>query len=389
MTDGLRPDLLDAIRNSPAAVPPDGVVIQFIDPSNGNRVAVGIIILSITLPVLASLIRFYTKVFGTRRPFFLAGTWVLRDISQGPGLFVHQWNLKVKDLEVFLYSYLLSTTLYCVALLLVKAAILLELTHIFVARPMRNVFYWICYGMIVSNTMLYTATILTITFACTPRERIWRQYLPGTCINFNVFNIFITAFHLIFDVLTLLLPQTVIWKLALTKRQKIGLSVVFSVATLACFWAAGRVASAVRLTQTQDLSFAYSQYVLWGLGEVATAEIVFCVPAFPFLFRQESPPRRLCSLLKSRIKARHASKETSTNSALSQSPLNPIPIRPALPTYSRVWCDNDSIAELGTARVHTSCSSDCRRDHLKPKPKEILITTQVDVSIHREPSVKR
>lgn len=84
----------------------------------------------------------------------------------------------------------------------------------------------------IANTALYIATILVTTFACTPRERIWRRYLPGTCINIDAFNLFITAFHLAFDLLMLLLPQSAIWKLSLTTRQKIGVSVVFSVGSL-------------------------------------------------------------------------------------------------------------------------------------------------------------
>ncbi|KAK5631089.1 hypothetical protein RRF57_006804 [Xylaria bambusicola] len=219
-------------------------------------------IVHLDLGILSFVIRLH-RLLVLGLPFFIAGTWVLITLLHGPGFFVHQWNLRVRDLEEFLYeqTYVLSTTLYCVTLLLAKAAILLEWTHIFVVRSNRSRFYWICYSMIAINTSLYLATIFTITYACTPRERIWRRYIPGTCINFNAFNIFITVFHLISDVLMLLLPQRVIWKLRLATRQKVGVSVVFSGGAIACIWAAGRVASAVHLSLSQDTSFAYSQYM--------------------------------------------------------------------------------------------------------------------------------
>ncbi|KAI1425929.1 hypothetical protein F5Y12DRAFT_713809 [Xylaria sp. FL1777] len=238
--DGLSPEYIATIREAPAATPPPGVIPNYDNPPNDNGLATAVIIASIAITTFAVIIRFYAKVFCMRRvrledylgllsfPFFLAGTWALMVIPRNPGFFIHQWNLHVKDLETFLFSYVLSTTLYCVTLLLAKAAILLEWTHIFVVKSNHCLFYWTCYGLIASNTALYLATIITTTCACSPRERIWRRYLPGTCINLTAFNIFITVFHFLSDILMLLLPQIIIWKLKLATKRKVGVSAVFS-----------------------------------------------------------------------------------------------------------------------------------------------------------------
>lgn len=123
----------------------------------------------------------------------------------------------------------MSTIFYCVAFMFIKAAILIEWVHLFVPRKTRNALWYICYSMILVNTCLYVATIITINYSCIPRERIWRRYVPGSCINIEVFNLFITSFHLVFDVIMLLLPHPIIWKLSLSVQHKIGVSVVFSV----------------------------------------------------------------------------------------------------------------------------------------------------------------
>ncbi|KAI0100757.1 hypothetical protein GGR51DRAFT_575246 [Nemania sp. FL0031] len=352
MGSSLPPSLIDQLRNGPAAAPPHGVVPNYHDPPNQNKLAVGVIIASITITSLAGLIRFYSKVFCTGIPFFIAGTWVLTTIPSRAGFFVHQWDLLVKDLEGFLFSYVLSTTLYCVAMLLAKAAILLEWIHIFVARPNRNTFFWICSGMIMANTALYIATIITTNFACTPRERIWRRYIPGSCINIDAFNVFITVFHLIFDLLMLLLPQIAIWKLSLTTRQKTGISIVFSVGAVACAWAAGRVVSAVELSKSQDKSYRYSQYIMWGLAEVATAQLVFCVPSFPLIFRQPNLPHRLLSYLGSKITMILFPERLSSNTTLShlQSTTEPEPTLEPICT----WFDDGSdtgLTELQPIRI--------------------------------------
>lgn len=129
-------------------------------------------------------------------------------------------------------EYVITTILWCVAVGFVKAAIVLEWTHIFIPRSKRNVFFWICYTMLLANGCLYAATIIATNLSCQPRERIWRRWLPGTCFNIDAFNVSITAFHMAFDILLLLLPHRIIWKLSMSIRQKIGVSVVFSVGVL-------------------------------------------------------------------------------------------------------------------------------------------------------------
>lgn len=129
-------------------------------------------------------------------------------------------------------EYIIITIIWCFALVFIKAAIILEWTHIFIPRSTRNVFFWICYIMLLANTCVYFVTVTTTNLLCTPRERIWRRWVPGSCINIHAFNLTITTFHLVFDILLLLVPHRVIWKLSMSTRQKIGVSVIFSVGVL-------------------------------------------------------------------------------------------------------------------------------------------------------------
>ncbi|KAI1078175.1 hypothetical protein F5B20DRAFT_231253 [Whalleya microplaca] len=289
---------LEAILNSPALYPPpEGAIPDFDNPSNSNRLAMGVIATCMATTTLFALVRCYTRVCCVKRVrledylallafgFYIAGSCVLITIPHGIGFFVYQWSIRLKDIEGFIYDYVLATILYCCALMLIKISILLEWAHLFVPRYARNLFYRICHGMIFANALLYIAIIVVINFACTPRERIWRRWVPGTCININAFNLFITSFNLIFDIIILALPHGVIWKLSLSIRQKLGVSVVFSVGLIACVCAAGRVASAFNLSSSLDTTFAYSGYLIWGIAEVTTAQLVFYVPALPIAFR--------------------------------------------------------------------------------------------------------
>lgn len=125
---------------------------------------------------------------------------------------------------------MLSSIFICLTLMLIKASILLEWTRILVPRGMRNsFFYWACQVMILANSLLYISIIITINLVCAPRDKIWHRWMPGTCIDINAFNLGITACTLLFNVMILLLPHRIIWQLALSKPQKIGVSIIFSV----------------------------------------------------------------------------------------------------------------------------------------------------------------
>ncbi|KAI1351015.1 hypothetical protein F5Y01DRAFT_325755 [Xylaria sp. FL0043] len=344
MIPTLTPEEIEQIRNSPADTPPPNIVPNYDHPPNNNQLAIAVITIGILVTTISGLIRAYAKLFCTRRPFFIAGTWSLTKVPENTGYFVHLWDLRVIKLEIFLFTYVLSTTLYCVALLLVKAAVLLEWSHIFVPRPNRNGLWWICYGMLIANTALYIGTIAAINSACSPQQKTWRPYLLGTCIEFDAFNLFITIFHLVFNLLMLLLPHTVIWRLSLTTRQKLGVSVIFSVGILACAWAAGRVVSAFNLSKSQDKTYAYSQYIMWGIAEVTTAELIFCAPAFPLAFRPPSPLHTLCNVLRSKITTVVGPERLSSSSSLTRLPSDRF--QKDTHSYRRTWLDNGCEAGL-------------------------------------------
>lgn len=67
MTTSLSPDLIDQIRNSPAADPPPGIIPNFTDPPNLTRTSIGLVIAGMVIIISVALIRFYTRVFCLKR----------------------------------------------------------------------------------------------------------------------------------------------------------------------------------------------------------------------------------------------------------------------------------------------------------------------------------
>ncbi|KAI0805844.1 hypothetical protein GGR55DRAFT_680645 [Xylaria sp. FL0064] len=366
----------DTIRDDPAAKPPPGVIPNYDNPPNDNGLAVAVIIASMSITTIAILIRIYAKVFCTRQvkfedylglfsyPFFIAGTSMLIAIPRDTGFFVHQWNLRVRDLEKFIYVSLFPfAILYCFTLLLAKAAILLEWSHVFVIRSHRSRFYWTCYAMITANTALYLATIITTN---------------------------LILFHLIFDILMLVLPQTIIWKLKLATKHKVEVSVAFSGNAIACIWAAGRVASAIRLGLSEDSSYAYSQYIMWGLAEVATAQLVFCVPTIPIVFQKTKSLHKFYSFLLSKLTMTSSPERLASKHTASQS--SPIT---DLQTASNAACttlesgSGRRIGELEPTRPQGTQALDQRRTGSGFYSQGITVTTEIDITMKDKPGSPR
>lgn len=109
---------------------------------------------------------------------------------------------------------------------------MLEWLRIFVPTHERNFFWWASHSILWINTLFYAATMITMNLACIPFARISDKTVPGTCIDTGALELSSAVINLVVDLLTMLLPQKVIWGLQMSKKNKIGVSIVFGVGLL-------------------------------------------------------------------------------------------------------------------------------------------------------------
>lgn len=82
--------------------------------------------------------------------------------------------------------------------------------------------------MIGTNFMFYTAVTFGEIFLCSPREKYWNVLITyGRCGNAYTANTGSGAINAFSDIILLLLPQGVIWKLQMPLKRKIAVSLVF------------------------------------------------------------------------------------------------------------------------------------------------------------------
>lgn len=82
------------------------------------------------------------------------------------------------------------------------------------------------------NVMFYVSFLLSANLACTPYRGIWDITVASYCWDSRVYNIVSAINNILIDVGVLLLPQKVIWKLHLSRSQRLGLSGVFAIGSM-------------------------------------------------------------------------------------------------------------------------------------------------------------
>lgn len=171
---------------------------------------------------------------------------------------------------------------YTVTLACLKAAILLEWSRVFVPLGSRTAFWWICNAMALAQGGFMIATVVAMQLGCSPINRNWDFTVKGTC-HYPKKNLEIATatISLAFDVVILILPQRVIWKLQMSVRQKVSVSVIFGVGVLACVAACFRLVVTLRYTASTDVVFHVAPLALWTLAECTCGFLVFCVPSAP------------------------------------------------------------------------------------------------------------
>lgn len=124
--------------------------------------------------------------------------------------------------------------LYTVIISVIKIAILTEWTHIFVLRGTRTPFWWSCKITTGIVALWGIISFVVVNINCTPYEANWNMLLPNHMCRYNASSLMLPGaiVNFVLDLVPLILPHRIIWKLHLSISQKIGVSLAFAVGLL-------------------------------------------------------------------------------------------------------------------------------------------------------------
>ncbi|KAI0411877.1 hypothetical protein F5X98DRAFT_380285 [Xylaria grammica] len=353
----LPPAQQQAILNGPALAPPAGVVPNLDNPPNGNALCLGIIAYLLILATSAFTLAAYVKLFYVKKLYledFLAFAGfvlhvplvhcILSLISRF-GLFVHQWNVRVKDLAGILYLVHVASELYAGVIVLLKTAILLE--------------SWTCHILLWTNVVFYTVIFISANATCKPFAKLWDKTLPGDCSDNNAFDVATASYNLVSDVFILLLPQRLIWRLHLKTKAKVGIAFIFAVGISACVAAAYRLYASIKYLEMADITYGIAGIALGIEAEIVCAMLVFWVPILPKAFKDIRNLFRLLASVFSRPK------DSTGTASINSRPDFSGQVESGLPHPQRVYVPKMSTLRTTQISINGECDYESIPQHLE------------------------
>ncbi|CAG8972274.1 hypothetical protein HYALB_00001672 [Hymenoscyphus albidus] len=322
-TSEISPEFLNFLMEGPALSPPEGVKSNFVNPYSFGK---GMFIGELTLYILTTLIvaiRIYTKLRILRKMAFndyvLLLGWamsfaivLLIPFAPENTLGTHQYNVQLKKISKFIYLVHIASIIYGIANVLIKSSILLQYMTIF--APSKNgYFFRSCQGLIALNLVVYTILVFVEIFTCIPRAKIWNVFLPGKCLNYRIGRITTGVINVLSDLIIVGLPQGIIWKLHMSFRRKLGVSLIFAIGLFACVAGILRLTFTIILSHNDDATWYTSLMALFGMTELSFGTITSCLPSLAKAFNSFSQTgfmTRMYSLL-ARSRSKGTGKESS------------------------------------------------------------------------------
>ncbi|KAL2132730.1 hypothetical protein VTI74DRAFT_3440 [Chaetomium olivicolor] len=179
------------------------------------------------------------------------------------------------------YFFMAQVT-YKAAINLVKCSILLLYLRLF------NIVRWFrysCWTLLAAVGMYCTGSILVTIFQCRPMIRAFDKDTPGTCIDTAKFWFANAGFSIATDLIILVLPMPLVWKLGVPIAQKIAVMAVFAIGIFATITSCLRVTTLDIFAKSPDNTYNVAN-VMWTIVEPNVAIVCACLPVLrPFVVK--------------------------------------------------------------------------------------------------------
>ncbi|KAI1204764.1 uncharacterized protein F4807DRAFT_454469 [Annulohypoxylon truncatum] len=234
--------------------------------------------------------RYVLKQFWIDDYFAVAGT--LSMISNGLvqcfhtryGLGSHMWDIKDEEtLSHFWKLFYFLTLTYATTLMFIKFSLFFQYYRLVQEVPHYRLFYLVVMFLVGGWVI---AQEFVLIFSCTPIYSYWDRSGGGRCFDSKLLGWMNAIGNLVTDVVILLLPIPVVWRLNLKKGRKWAVIAIFGLGFFTCVISICRMVFFARLTT--DLSYNLVSVAAWGEAESASGLICTSLIALGPLIRRVS-----------------------------------------------------------------------------------------------------
>ncbi|KAK1147218.1 hypothetical protein N8T08_001957 [Aspergillus melleus] len=141
---------------------------------------------------------------------------------------------------------------------------------------------WLVHAM---NIAWMIGMHVVVALQCTPTEKVWNRLLPGRCIDVRTLFLGSGIPSLIINVMILVLPLPLLWRLQMKIIRKLLIIGVFLCGYLVVVVSIGRLVAIIEVGKNleSDFTWEFVQPVYWLLSEIAISVVSVCLPSI-FVF---------------------------------------------------------------------------------------------------------
>uniref|UniRef100_A0A0D2YHH6 Rhodopsin domain-containing protein n=1 Tax=Fusarium oxysporum (strain Fo5176) TaxID=660025 RepID=A0A0D2YHH6_FUSOF len=144
---------------------------------------------------------------------------------------------------------------------------------------------WFLWFLIIATNITMDLVIVFSFVKCTPAKKVWHSSLPGTCWNPMVatyYNIFAGAFSGLVDLILCVIAWTIIWKLSMRTREKIGVGIALTFGIFAAAAAGAKCYKMLGLS-SKNRTLDRVGIIIWGTTECAVTIMAASIPVMRIL----------------------------------------------------------------------------------------------------------
>ncbi|ORY67016.1 uncharacterized protein BCR38DRAFT_407036 [Pseudomassariella vexata] len=183
-----------------------------------------------------------------------------------------------------------------------------------------------CYGI---------AFITVFLTNCQPIDQMWNPVPDGWCRDLSIDEFVSVSINLVLDLSIVLLPMPVLWRMQMTTRKKVFISIMFGLGLVTIGIMCWRLEATVQSSKNPDFTFTLANIGLISMLELWLGIICACIPTLtPLLKTYVNPalkkivsigssatrsfrgPERLKSVSRSRFRAWFTQTERTRQSRL-------------------------------------------------------------------------
>ncbi|OQD90663.1 hypothetical protein PENANT_c001G09303 [Penicillium antarcticum] len=212
----------------------------------------------------------------------LTANFICTIIGGQYGLGKHVWIVPINDVVKVMQLLFVYVLIYVAVVPLIKLSVLLFYQRIFGMTKMM----WFCVFLTVGYVI---SCYIAFLVCCRPVSYYWSQYIDptgGKCI-FNLYPFYIgnAAANVTTDVIILLVPVPLVWKLQMRTSQKFMLCGIFMLGGFVCVASIIRIYYMTFLGSSVDITWIMDDVFIWSSVEPCIGILCASLPTLQPLLR--------------------------------------------------------------------------------------------------------